>query len=101
MDVKARPAGKGYNSTEVMEITVQIPGPLTGQPTEELASRARLLLVVDEVRAGRLTRVSAARALGMTLDQFLVEAGRHGLYAIDQDVEDFRRELDAIAKDKH
>ena len=81
-----------------MEITVPIPGPLSGQPTEELAKRARLLLVIDEVRAGRLTRAAAALALDMTLDEFVIEAGRHGLEAIDYDVEDFKRELATIPK---
>ena len=79
-----------------MEITVEIPGPLSGRPTDELAARARLLLVIDEVRAGRLTRAAAARALDMSLDEFLVQAGRHGLEAIDYDVDDFKRELGAI-----
>lgn len=83
-----------------MEITVDIPAPLSGQSTEELARRARLLLVIDEVRAGRLTRAGGARALGMTLDDFLIEAGRHGLYAIDHDVDDFKQELDDIAKSR-
>jgi predicted HTH domain antitoxin len=66
-----------------------------------LARRARLLLVIDEVRAGRLTRAAAARALDMTFDDFLIEAGRHGLVAIDYDVEDFTRELDAILQERH
>ncbi len=65
---------------------------------EQRARRARLLLVIDEVRAGRLTRPAAARALDMTLDEFLIEAGQHGLYAIDHDIEDFKRELGAIPK---
>lgn len=79
-----------------MQITVDIPAPLAGQSTKDLATRARLLLVVDEVRAERLTRSAAARALGMTLDEFLIEAGPHGLLAVDYDVDDFRRELLAI-----
>ena len=83
-----------------MQITVDVPKPLSGQSTEELARRARPLLVVDEVRAGHLTRSDGARALDMTLDDFLVEAGRHGLYAIDYDVDDFQRELDTITKDR-
>jgi predicted HTH domain antitoxin len=83
-----------------MEITVEIPSPLSGQSSEDLAKRARLLLVIDEVRAGHLTRVGAARALDMTLDDFLIEAGRHGLYAIDYDVEDLRQELAAVPKDR-
>jgi predicted HTH domain antitoxin len=82
----------------LMEMTVAIPGPLSDRSTEELATRARLLLVIDEVRAGRLTRAGAARALDMSLDEFLVEAGRHGLEAIDYDVEDFTRELATIPK---
>jgi predicted HTH domain antitoxin len=82
-----------------MEITVDVPSPLSDQPTEELASRARLLLVIDEVRARRLTRPGAARALSMTLDEFLIEAGHHGLDAIDYDLEDFKHELDAIRRD--
>jgi hypothetical protein len=45
-----------------------------------------------------LTRAAAARALEMTLDDFLIDAGRHGLYAIDHDVEDFKQELGAISK---
>jgi hypothetical protein len=81
-----------------MEITVPIPRPLSGQPTEELAKRARLLLVIDEVRTGRLTRAGAAVALDMTFDEFVIEAGRHGLEAIDYDVEDFKRELATIPK---
>jgi len=81
-----------------MEITVEIPDPLTGQSSEELARRVRLLLVVDEVRAGRLTRAAAARALDMTLDAFVVEAGQHGLYAIDYDIDDFKQELGSISK---
>ncbi len=84
-----------------MQITVDIPAALVGQSTEELATRARLLLMIDEVRAGRLTRAGAARALGMTPDDFLIEAGRHGHYAIDYDVDDFKHELDAITPDRH
>jgi predicted HTH domain antitoxin len=82
-----------------MEITVDVPAPMANQPSEELARRTRLLLVIDEVQAGRLTRPAAAQALQMTLDEFLIEAGRHGLYAIDYSVEDFRREVAAIGND--
>lgn len=80
-----------------LRITVDIPTPLAGQPLAALADRVRLLLVIDEVRDGRLTRAGAAQALGMPLDDFLIEAGKHGLYAIDYDLDDFRRELDGIA----
>ena len=33
----------------------------------------------------------------MTLDEFLTEAGPHGLVAIDYDIDDVKRELAAIA----
>jgi len=79
-----------------VRITFDVPAPLAALPPAALADRARLLLVIDEVRGGRLTRVAAARALGMSLDAFLIEAGEHGLYAIDYDLDDFRRELDRI-----
>ena len=78
-------------------ITVDVPAALSGRSPSDLAERARLLLVIDEVRNDRMTRAGAARALGMTLDDFLVAAGTCGLYAIDYDVDDLRRELDGIA----
>lgn len=79
-----------------MQIVVEVPEPVARQDARELAERARLLLVVDEVRAGRLTRAAGARALGVPLDEFLIAAGRHGLNAIDYDPDDFRQELDDI-----
>ena len=75
------------------QIIVDVPASLTGQPEGELAKRARLLLVIDEVRAGRLTRPGAARSLGLALDDFLILASGHGLDAIDYDLADFEREL--------
>ncbi len=80
-----------------MQIIVDVPEVLASQPAAELALRARLLLVVDGVRAGRLSRSGAAQSLGMSLDDFLIAAGKHGLYAIDYDLDEFTRELDDIA----
>ncbi len=90
--------GAGYISdmTHAVRITVDVPAPLAEQPASVLAERVRLLLLLDEVRAGRLSRAGAAQALGMPLDEFLILAGRHGLYAIDYDLDDFRGELDAL-----
>ena len=79
-------------------ITVDVPAALAGRPVADLADRARFLLVVDEVRSNRMTRAAGARALGMPLDDFLIAAGECGLYAIDYDLEDFRRELDGLPK---
>ncbi len=80
-----------------VRITVDVPAPLSAEAPATLAAPARMLLLVDEVRAGRLSRAGAAQALGMTFDDFVVTAGRHGLYAIDYDLDDFRRELDRLA----
>lgn len=79
-----------------MRITIDVPPALARQPADQLVERARLLLVTDEVRAGRLTRSGGARALDMALDDFLIAAGKHGLNAIDYDLDDFKRELDDI-----
>ena len=93
---KSTPWSYDGNVSNALRITVDVPAPLAGEPASALAERARLLLMLDEVRAGRLTRAGAARALGMRLDDFLVLAGQHGLYAIDYDLDDFRRELDEL-----
>ncbi len=81
---------------QAQRITVDVPAPLAGEPAAKLAERARLLLVLDEVRAERLTRPGAARALGIPLDDFLALAGQHGIHAIDYGLDDFRRELDEL-----
>jgi predicted HTH domain antitoxin len=100
MELGCHGAPHGYHGVmpSDVQITVDVPAPLAGTPAAELAARARLLLVIDEVRAGRLTRGGAARALGVPLDDFLIVAGQHGLYAIDYDLDDLRRELDAIPR---
>ena len=54
----------------------------------------------DIQNSGRQDTAGAAQALEMVLDDFLTEAGRHGLYAIDYDVDDFKRELDGIPHDR-
>jgi hypothetical protein len=79
-----------------LQITIDIPPGVAQHDARELADRARLLLVIDGVRAGRLSRAGGARALDLPLDEFIIAAGRHGLYAIDYDPKDFKRELDDI-----
>ncbi len=79
-----------------LRITLDLPEALATQPAGELADRVRFLLAIDEVRTGRLTRAGAAHALGLSLGAFLLEAGKHGLFAIDYGVDDFTRELRRI-----
>ena len=95
----AAPADGGYTAgmAQARRISVDVPEALADASASDLAARLRLLLLIDEVRAGRMTRAEAADALGMALDDFVIEAGKHGLYAIDYDFEDFRRELDEIS----
>ena len=81
---------------QALRITVDLPEALATQPAGQLAERARLLLAIDEVRTGHLTRAGAAQALGLSLGAFLLEAGKHGLFAIDYDLDDFARELDQL-----
>ena len=90
--------GYGTRMAQPIRIAVDIPETLAGQPSAALAARVRLLLIIDEIRAERMTRAAGARALGMTLDAFLIAAGEHGLYAIDYDLDDFKQELDAIGR---
>ncbi len=61
-----------------------------------LEGRLRLLWALDEIRAGRMTRVGAAAWLGLGLDDFLARADAHGLPAMDYDLRDFADELAAI-----
>jgi predicted HTH domain antitoxin len=74
-------------------VTLELPPDGEVEGPRELARRLQLLWVLDEVRQGRITRLRAAHALGLGLDDFLRQAGERGLDAIDYDVDDFRRDL--------
>ena len=74
-------------------VTLDLPPDAEGESSDELVRRLRMLWALDEVRQGRLTRVRAASLLGLSWDVFLSEASKHGLDAIDYDLDDFRREL--------
>lgn len=78
-----------------MTVTVPLVLPLEAdaEAPEQLVRRLRLLWALDEVRQGRLTRLRAATQLGLSFDGFLEQASKHGLDAIDYDLDDFRREL--------
>lgn len=74
-------------------VTLDLPPDAEAESPDELVRRLRMLWALDEVRQGRLTRARAASLLGLSLDGFLSEAAKHGLDAIDYDLDDFRREL--------
>jgi predicted HTH domain antitoxin len=74
-------------------VTLDLPSNAEAESQDELVRRLRLLWALDEVRQGRLTRLRAARLLGLSLDRLLLKASEHGLDAIDYDLDDFRREL--------
>jgi hypothetical protein len=54
------------------------------------------VVALDEIRAGRTTRVQAAAWLGLLLDEFLALADAHGLPAFDYDPDDFKSELASL-----
>jgi predicted HTH domain antitoxin len=76
-----------------VKVTLDLPPDAEGEPPDEVARRLTLLWALDEVRQGRMTRLRAASIVGLGLDEFLREASRHGLDAIDYDLDDLRREL--------
>jgi len=76
-----------------VKVTLDLPADAVGESTDELARRLALLWALDEVRQGRITRLRAAKLVGLSPDEFLRQASNHGLDAIDHDLCDFRREL--------
>jgi hypothetical protein len=70
------------------EVTIPVALPsaaLAREPAAVIQRRLRLLWALDEIRAGRTTRVRAATWLALSLDEFLAEADAHGLAAFDYD----------------
>ena len=81
-----------------VRLSVTLPdSALDSESVASLEERLRLLWAIDEVRAGRMTRVRAAHGLGLPLDDFLARADAHGLPAFDYDEGDFRAELAALS----
>ena len=82
-----------------MPITVDVLEPLSDRSTEDWpdapdGSSSSTRRVPDP------TRSEGARVLDMTLNGFLIDAGRHGMYVVDYDVDDFQRELDTMTTDR-
>jgi hypothetical protein len=81
------------------EVTIPVALPsaaLAREPAKALEARLRLLWALDEIRAGRMTRVRAAGWLGLSLDEFLAFADTHGLPAFDYEPDDFKAELGSL-----
>lgn len=81
------------------DITVSVALPdsaIAREPTEAIERRLRLLWALDEIRAGRMTRVYAATWLAISLDELLAVAHAHGIAAFDYDPDDFRTELASL-----
>jgi hypothetical protein len=75
------------------EVTIPVALPsaaLVHEPAAAIERRLRLLWALDEIRAGRTTRVRAAAWLSLPLDDFLALADAHGLAAFDYDPDDFK-----------
>ena len=81
------------------EVTINVALPSVALAHESAAAiqrRLRLLWALDEIRAGRITRVRAAAWLCLPLDEFLALADAHGLPAFDYDPDDFKSELASL-----
>jgi hypothetical protein len=88
-----------FESMAAAEVTINVVLPsaaLAQEPAAVIERRLRLLWALDEIRAGRATRVGAAGWLGLPLDEFLALADAHGLPAFDYDPDDFKSELASL-----
>jgi hypothetical protein len=83
-------------AASTIPVLVEVPATVVGEAPELLAHRLSRLLVFDEVRQGRLSRVAGARLLGLSLDEFLRVAGAHGVLTLDYDPDDFEQEIESI-----
>jgi hypothetical protein len=81
-----------------LKVSITLPeSALEADSVPALEERLKLLWALDEVRAGRMTRVRAAHCLGISLDELLARADAHGLPAFDYDPADFRAELASLS----
>jgi hypothetical protein len=88
-------------SMDAAEITVPVALPsaaLARELAKALQGRLRLLWALDEIRAGRMTRVRAAAWLGLPLDEFHALADTHGLPAFDYEPDDFKSEFASLTR---
>jgi hypothetical protein len=84
----ALPCGHGRGRGH---IPVALPSTaLAHAPAKVIEGRLRLLRGLDEIRAGRMTRVRAGTWLGLALDQFLSLADTPGLAAFDYEPNSLR-----------
>jgi hypothetical protein len=84
---------------DAAEVTIPVALPsaaLAREPAKVIEGRLRLLWALDEIRAGRMTRVRAAAWLGLPLDELLALADTHGLPAFDYEPDDFKSELASL-----
>jgi predicted HTH domain antitoxin len=74
-------------SHDSVSVTVEVPSVVADDRTAE---RARILLVLDAVRAERLSWRAAARVLGLSPAELLDLAARHGVPVVRYDVADWQ-----------
>ncbi len=81
----------------LVPVRVELPLSVTDQPErepEDLAGELRLLWILNEVRAHRLSQGKGTRLADMTRQEFMELMGSHGIPAIDLSTdeleEDFR-----------
>jgi hypothetical protein len=78
---------------ESVELTITVPASLADADAPQ---RARLLLVLDAVRAERMTWRAAADALGVAPDQLLDLAKEHGVPVVRYDAGTLAEDLSTL-----
>lgn len=81
-----------------MQVTVQIPDVIArGRSPADVAVEVSRLAVLDAFRRGEISSGRAAGLVGMGRIPFLEFAAAHGVAAMNDDTDDFARELADIA----
>ena len=81
--------------SDSVELTIRVPAALADA---EAAERARVLLVLDAVRAEKMSFRAAAVALGIAPDQLLEVARIHGVPVARFESSDLQEDLETLAK---
>jgi hypothetical protein len=78
-----------------VELTITVPAALVD---ENVAERARILLVLDAVRSERMTWRAAAAVLRIAPDELLDLARAHGVPIVHYEIRDLQDDLSTLAK---
>jgi hypothetical protein len=89
------PGYTGKVQADFVELTITVPASLAD---DNVAERARVLLILDAVRSERMTWRAAASALRIAPDELLDLARAHGVPIVRYEVRDLQDDLSTLAK---